>query len=204
MDIYEIIGYISSVLVAASITVSSVLKFRWINFAGAASFSIYGFLINAYPVGVLNGFIAIIDVYYLIKIYKKSEDFSILEINDSNFLKNYLEFHKKDINKFFPNFKFQKQNYTFSYYILRNMNVAGIFLAYIQDGTLKVELDYVGTEYRDYKNGRHIYHRLSEKIKNLNYNKITAIGYNKHHIKYLEKMGFKNTKNQNCFEKLIN
>ena len=51
--------------IALSMTMSSILKFRWINLFGALTFSTYGFLIGAWPVGFLNAFIALVDIYYL-------------------------------------------------------------------------------------------------------------------------------------------
>ena len=62
---YEIIGYFASVLVAISLMMSSILKLRVINLLGAALFTLYGLLIGAYPVAVMNFFIVLIDLYYL-------------------------------------------------------------------------------------------------------------------------------------------
>jgi hypothetical protein len=62
---YEIIGYIASALVAVSLMMSSILKLRVINLVGAALFTVYGLLIGAYPVAVMNLFIVLIDLYYL-------------------------------------------------------------------------------------------------------------------------------------------
>ena len=59
----EWVGYVSSVLVAVSLTMSSIKKLRWYNLMGAAIFSFYGFAIQAYPVGVLNLFIVLANVY---------------------------------------------------------------------------------------------------------------------------------------------
>ena len=44
---------------------SSILKLRVINLVGAALFTVYGLLIGAYPVAVMNLFIVLIDLYYL-------------------------------------------------------------------------------------------------------------------------------------------
>ena len=63
--IYEIIGYTASALVAISLMMSSIVKLRVINLIGAALFTLYGLLIGAYPVAVLNFTIVLIDLYYL-------------------------------------------------------------------------------------------------------------------------------------------
>jgi len=64
--IFEIIGYVASAVTAFSLTMKNIKKLRWWNFFGAAAFSAYGALIGAWPVFALNGFVAIVDVYYLI------------------------------------------------------------------------------------------------------------------------------------------
>ncbi len=204
MDLFEIIGYIASVLVAISIGVNSVIKFRWINLAGAATFSLYGFLIHAYPVGILNGIIAVLDAYYIVKIYRKKEVFDIFKVPaNSSYLKSYLKFNEKDIQKFFPNFQYQEKRYTYTSYILRDMNIVGVFLAYEDGDALIVELDYVGVQYRDYKNGRHIYHNLKNEVTQEGYKIIKAKGNNEQHKKYLLKMGFKENPKTNYFEKTL-
>ena len=62
------IGYLDSVIIAVSMTMNSILKFRWINLAGALTFSLYVFLIEAMPDGVLNAFISFLNIYYLLLI----------------------------------------------------------------------------------------------------------------------------------------
>ena len=83
-EVLQWIGYAASVIIALSLAVSSIVKFRWLNLIGASIFSTYGFLIGAIPVGVLNGIIALLDVYYLITIYGKKEVFETLEIRPEN------------------------------------------------------------------------------------------------------------------------
>ncbi|UCG22985.1 MAG: YgjV family protein [Chloroflexota bacterium] len=74
---YEIIGYVASVLVAISLMMSSILKLRVINLFGALLFTIYGLLIGAYPVAVMNLFIALIDLYYLREMVSITRRFTI-------------------------------------------------------------------------------------------------------------------------------
>ncbi|MEA2041202.1 MAG: hypothetical protein U9N85_01440 [Bacteroidota bacterium] len=205
MEILEIVGYTASGIVALSMTMSSIVKFRWINFVGALLFSIYGFIIGAIPVGLLNGFIVSVDIYYLIRIYGKKQDlFSVLEVQkDSNYLLKFLDFHKEDMQKFFPGFEYKPELNTISFYILRNMAVAGVFLAHGEGKSLKVGMDYVISQYRDYQNGRYVYHRLKDKLQKSGFEKIRTYGYSARHVKYLKKMGFKETKDGLYYEKMI-
>lgn len=71
------------------------------------------------------------------------------------------------------------------------MAVAGIFLAHRKDdNVLKVGLDYVVPEYRDYKNGKYVYHRLKDNFIEEGYKKVVANGGTSKYVKYLKKFGF--------------
>jgi hypothetical protein len=198
------IGYFASVIIAISMTMSSILKFRWINLIGAVTFSIYGFLIGAWPVGFLNAFIALVDIYYLNSIYSKKEVFEILEVRpDNKYLIRFLQFHEDDIEHFFPGFAYRPEMNTISFFVLRNMAVAGVFLAHRdQNHCLSVGLDFVLTEYRDFKNGKFIYLRLKDRFISEGYTKVIAEGKSEKYSKYLSKLGFvKNSEGR--FEKFL-
>lgn len=70
--IWEWVGYLASVVVAISLMMSDIKKLRWLNLFGAMLFVAYGMVIQAYPVAAVNFFIVLIDLYYLIKIYRES------------------------------------------------------------------------------------------------------------------------------------
>ena len=81
---YEIIGYVASVLVAISLMMSSILKLRIINLFGAVLFTIYGLLIGAYPVAVMNFFIVLIDLYYLREMISLREHYTLFEVQQGD------------------------------------------------------------------------------------------------------------------------
>ncbi|MFN3410709.1 MAG: hypothetical protein ACK4YF_00930, partial [Exilispira sp.] len=72
MNTIELIGYISSIIIAISLTMSSVIKLRIFNLIGSLIFSVYGFIIKSYPVGFLNLFIVFVNIYYINKLLKIS------------------------------------------------------------------------------------------------------------------------------------
>lgn len=186
------IGYVASAIIALSMTMSSIVKFRIINLFGAILFSTYGFIIGAVPVGMLNALIACIDIYYLYSIFIRREDFEILEVrNDNRYLLRFLEFHEDDIHTFFPEFTYKPELNTISFFVLRNMAVAGLFLAHERkNGEIRVGLDYVIPEYRDFKNGRFVYILLSERFVDKGITRVTATKTSNKHMKYLKKLGF--------------
>jgi len=198
IDILAWIGYIASGIVAISLAMSSIIKFRWMNLIGATMFSTYGFLIHAYPVGILNSIIVFVDVYFLITTYSKKELFEILEVKpDNKYLLRFVEFYDADIQKFFPNFSYKPDMNTVSFFVLRNMSITGLFLAHQEENhLLKIGLDYVIPEYRDFKNGKYVYSKLRQKFVNAGFTKMLAEGNSPSHIKYLQKLGFKEGENK--------
>jgi len=171
---------------------SSIVKFRIINLCGATLFATYGFLIGSLPVGILNSFIISVDVFYLYKIFSKKEVFETLEVrSDNKYLLRFVSFYENDIQKFFPGFKYKPEKNTISFFVLRDMAVAGLFLARREkNDVLRVGIDYVLPEYRDFKNGKFVYQRLQNHFINEGYNKIITDSKNPKHKRYLKKLGF--------------
>jgi hypothetical protein len=204
INFIQVFGYSASIIIAISMTQNSIIKFRWINLAGASMFSTYGFVFGAFPVGILNGFIMLVDLYYLKKIYFKKDIFDTLEIRkDNKYLIKFLDFHRHEIEKSFPGFIYKPDMNTISFFVLRNTAVAGIFLAHEEeDNTLKVGLDYVVPEYRDFKNGKFVYQCIQKSLIQKGVTKIIAYSKVKKHNKYLIKCGFSKL-NEHEFVKYI-
>lgn len=192
MNILDIIGYTASVIIAVSMVMNSILKLRWINLFGALLFSVYGFIIGALPVGILNLFIVSVDIYYLIKIYNRKEYFNTLDVRNNNkYLIAFLDFYKNEIHKYFPDFVYKPELNTVSFFVLRNMAVAGIILAReIEKKTLYISLDFAIPEYRDFKPGNYIYSGSDSYFLQLGYEKICIKPRSKKFTNYLKRMGF--------------
>lgn len=195
MDIISIqlwFGYLASVVVAVSLMMKSIVKLRWYNLFGAGLFSAYGFWIGALPVGVLNLFIALCDVYYLYQMKLQKEYFQVLqgESTDS-FLSAFIKFYQAEIKKIFPDFEFSSGANIKVYYILRNLVPAGILLVKeIDSETLSIELDFVSPAYRDLKVGQFIFIDHEFVFAERGYKKLITLTKDKKHVDYLYKMGF--------------
>jgi len=194
-NILAYIGFVASVIIAASMTMNSILKFRWINLFGASTFAIYGLLIQAWPVAALNGFIVGVDIFYLYRIYTRKDLFDVLEIrNDNKYLLKFLEFHHNEIQKYFPGFTYKPEMNTISFFVLRNTNVAGIFLAHREgEDSLKVGLDFVVPQYRDYRNGKFLYEGLQARFVKNGFCRAISESISPKHEKYLKRVGFVKT-----------
>lgn len=189
IHLVEIIGYAGSVLVAVSLMMSSIVKLRIINLIGAVIFSTYGFIIGALPVGFLNGFIALVDIYYIIEIFSTKEYFRVLEVqHDSEYLRYFLKFHTEEIRKFIPTFSFEPTERWIVLFILRDTVPAGLVCAeYHDEDHLFLNLDFAIPGYRDFKVGKYVFPKIFEKRK---VKKIYSDPGNKKHEQYLRRMGF--------------
>ncbi|MCX7874577.1 MAG: hypothetical protein N2321_00260 [Melioribacteraceae bacterium] len=189
MNELQIFGYVASVLVAISLMMSSIVKLRIINLIGAACFSLYGFLIGAYPVFALNGFIALIDIYYLVQIFGAKEYFRIIEVQtNSEYLNYFLKFYNDDIKNFIPTFNYTPNQNYHAMFVLRDTIPAGLVISeYLDDDVIYLKLDYAIPGYRDFKMGKYVFNEIfkTKKVK-----KIYSDPGNKKHQYYLKKMGF--------------
>lgn len=210
IPLLEWIGYAGSILVAVSLTMSSIKKLRWYNLIGAAIFAVYGFAIGAFPVGFLNLFIVVADAYYLYLIYAQKDSFKsiVVDTNDA-YLQYFLEFQKKEINEFFPRFEesllkddLQNKN-IFTFLLLRNAMLAGVFMGVKNNHILYVHLDFVTAPYRDLKPGEFIYSKNVKLLKEQGITQIICNTENEKHEKYLKRMGFEaqSSKSQNVYVK---
>jgi hypothetical protein len=190
ISLVEWFGYTASVIVAVSLTMASIVKLRWFNLVGAGMFSTYGFIIGALPVGFLNLFITLIDIYYLIRMYQEKADFTILALTGSDQLRDhYLSVHRADIVKFFPKFDPAAMAGLESFWLLKNSVPVGLLAGVKQDETLEIALDYVGPEYRDFKMGAFVY-SSAEFFRSRGIRKLAVVPTGGPHDAYLEKMRF--------------
>lgn len=188
----EWFGYTASVVVAISLTMSSILKLRWYNLLGATLFSAYGFLIHAYPVGFLNGFIACVDIYFLIRMHSTHDQFQVISVPPgSEYLECLFHEYRADIARYFPNFDFRLDERRINFYVLRNLVPACVFIGTPgPDGTLDVELDFVIPAYRDFKPGEFLFGQNRALFQRLGFRRLVARSHDQSHGRYLQKMGF--------------
>lgn len=188
-------GYLASVLLAISLLVNNDLKFRWINTGGCLSFIFYGVFLGAFPIILTNSILLLINLFYLVKIYRTEEDFDMIEFtNGGPLLHKFFKFYKEDITSYFPDYIQSSKESNIQFVVLRDMVIANVFVADLQDnGTAIIRINYTVPKYRDYKVGRYIFDNerkflTSKGVKEIVYNEVK----NDQHKKFLKKMGFIN------------
>lgn len=190
----QLLGYAASILIATSLLMRSIVRLRAINLAGAAAFSLYGFLIGAYPVGVLNLLTSIINVVQLVRLQRRREIFRILDVRpDAPYLRYFLEFQAADIRRFFPSFRaegLEGEPARVALIVLRDLVPAGVLLGRIRGDRLEVELDYVVPQYRDLKVGRFLFRDEADHFRRLGIAEIASRADAEVHARYLRRMGF--------------
>jgi len=192
--IIEWIGYVSSIVILISLTMSSIVKLRWINLLGAILFSIYGALIGAIPVAVVNFGIVLIDIYYLWIIYKDKEVFALVDADiGSALFQHFLDSNREEIEKQIPIAEIQESDKSF--YMLRDNNLAGVIIGNIDNREMNVKLDYVTPRYRDFKLGKYYFIENAKTLKQKGIQVVKASAKEEEHQVYLEKMGFEKIPN---------
>ena len=86
----EMIGYLGSALVVASMLMSSVVKLRVINTIGSGIFAAYALMIHSYPTALMNICLVGINVYNLVKLNQKEQNYTLVEAARGDALLAYL------------------------------------------------------------------------------------------------------------------
>jgi len=158
MDMPALLGYAASALIALSLMMTNVLRLRMINLSGAGLFTAYGLLVDALPVAVVNGFICLINLIFLVRIYARKQVFELVYAKDphASYPHHFASFWADDIRKFFPRFALDEHSDAQLILITRDSVPVGLFVhgPYQPSGGLEIHLDYVVPAYRDFKAAR--------------------------------------------------
>jgi GNAT superfamily N-acetyltransferase len=188
---FETIGYAGSILVAISLMMKSLLRLRIINLVGALMFTIYGFLIGAEPVAVLNGLIVCIDLYYLNQMLRQKDYFTLLEVShDSEYLRGFVNFYKNEISEIYSGYAHKPDETQLNFFVLRNMVPAGILIVQADRDQARVLLDYVIPGYRDFRVGKYLFEENAAYFVKRGIHRFISEPGRARHAQYLERMGF--------------
>jgi hypothetical protein len=187
----DLFGYAGSALIAIAITMRSILWLRVVNSAGAAVFVVYGLLIHAYPVAVLNSFVVLVNLYYLSGMFRAQRFFQMLRLKpDSEYLAYFLRYHEREIAAILPEFKYQPVENQVTLFIVRDCAPVGIFIAEQQASQLRVILDFVIPGYRDLKLGRFMFREQAGFFRERGIREILISPRTEKFGAYLAKVGF--------------
>lgn len=197
----EWLGYLASLIVLLSLLMSSLIRLRWINLLGATLFTIYGLLIGAFPVALVNFVIALIDIYYLAVHYTTRDRFGLVAADARSPLFGYLvDSYREEIEEQTPLEALERSNRVF--YLMRNSEVAGIFAGRQEGEELTILLDYVIPRYRDFKQARYLYIEHSELFLKWGVHRLRSCIRAEGFDAYFRDMGFESI-GEGCWEKKL-
>ena len=190
-DWVEWFGYLASLVVLVSLTMTSIIKLRVINFIGCLLFATFAYLIDSYPTMLMNLGIAGINVYFLWKINSTEDQFKLIAASvDSEYFEHIISTNQDEIEQQASVDALKQANTVF--YMLRNNSVAGVLVGNNNEqGVLSVLLDYVTPEYRDFKLANYYYESHPDVLKHRGINTLMAKPMTQEHKAYLLKVGFK-------------
>ncbi len=199
----EILGTLSSVVIAISLTQKNLHWLRVLNFIGAVGFGIYGYLISSLPVLAVNAFIAVIDLYFYIQMMHRTQYFDQLEIEsvaDRPYLAKFLDFYRADILKYNSAFESEDLSGCSGLYILRDMMPVSVILFREKgEGESELVLDYAVPAYQDNKNGEYFFNKAFHLDRYKSIRSICSRSYSREHDRYLKRLGFVQTAETEVF-----
>jgi hypothetical protein len=160
----EVVGWLGSILVVVSLTVAGVWRFRVLNLAGAVIATGYNTWLEIWPFAAMNGAIALIDLYWLVRLHRERHDaetYEVLEVRaDDAYLAHTLRAHAADIARFYPTFCDAGPTGRHAFLVLRGDETVGVVVLRDRgDGVAQIELDYVTPRFRDFTPGEFVYRR---------------------------------------------
>jgi hypothetical protein len=188
--VLEIIGWIGSALVVLSLAQARVWRFRVLNFAGAALATFYNAVLGIWPFAAMNGVIAVIDIYWMVRLKRESQitsdAYELVEVkHDDAFLTHFLKIHGEDARAHYPDFDPERPSQT-NVLVMRGDEAVGVVVVEVTtDDTARISLDYVTPRFRDFTPGRFVYEN-SGLFDRLGVRRIQATG----DPDYLHRMGF--------------
>jgi hypothetical protein len=188
----EWFGYLGSLVVLISFTMSSIIKLRITSVIGCLLFAAFAYLTDSIPTLFMNISIACINLYFLFQVYRTKEEFEILSaLKESDYYQHFIEINRQEIEKQISLDELKLADTLF--YMLRDNNIAGV-LAGKKDasaeGCFEIMLDYVTPRYRDFKLGTYYYKTHPEFLKEKGIMTLKTTASDQEYCLYLNKMGF--------------
>ncbi|WP_232549455.1 hypothetical protein [Propioniciclava soli] len=186
----DIVGYLASALIVASLAMRSVVRLRTVSLIGSIVFVIYGVAIGAIPVIVSNAAIAVINVWYLRRELTPATQMAAVPVaHDEPFLRDFLDANAIEITNSQPDYHPSPRD-SFVRLLTRDGLPAGVFMAEPVGNELLVKLDYVTPAFRDSRVAAWLFGAGRSTFTEDGYERLVAHAHTTVHRTYLEMMGF--------------
>jgi hypothetical protein len=161
----EVVGWAGSALLVWSLWQTRVLRFRAFNLLASVVLVFYNAVIGVWPMAAVNGAIALINIYHLLRLVRTRDDertYEVVEVGPTDdYLRYVLRRSAADIERHNPGFVWDGASPGHSaFLVMRELETVGVVL--LSDGgsgVARVELDYVLPRFRDFSVGKFVYRR---------------------------------------------
>lgn len=195
MTWFEAFGWLGSVLVVVSLTLSNLRRFRTTNLIGSVIATIYNAAIEIWPFAAMNGAIALINIYWLIRLHRErfvARTYNVLRADLSDdVVQHTLQQHRGEIATFYPGFDAEAADEgRHAFLVVTGDITAGlVVLRRTGEQSAEVEVDFVTKAYRDYSPGEFVY-QDSGVMQTLGLRRVTVPPGATRDERYFEKVGF--------------
>ena len=189
----EIVGYVASAFVVASLAMSSVVRLRILSLTGSTVFLVYGTLIGSVPILITNLAIACINIWYLRLEFGRHHDLAAVPVAfDAPFLVDFLHHHLDEIRGFQPGASMPDPGPDSMVFLLVRDGLPAGVVAGRRDGTtLRIDVDYVIAAYRDSQLGQWLYSAGAAVFRNAGIDRLVTTPGGDTHRRYLQRVGFR-------------
>ena len=167
---------------------------RVYNFIGCLLFTIYGICIKAWPLAIANGYVALLDAYYMIQLNNDTSRFTIDELGNMGeiYFEKFYKFYEDDIRAFFPDVTYMDLEKNETYVVFRDMIPVGILSLNpdLKNNKAEVLMEYVIPKFRDFKVGSYLFTKKSYIFTDRKIFILEASSRVPAHQEYLRKVGF--------------
>lgn len=192
MEQIDLIGYFGLVVLLLSFLSTNRVKKLVIILLGVLMLLLYSILKPIYPIGIIMLAVTIFIIIQIKKSFSSRPSIQLVEVEyDNSYIQEFINNYKKDIYNFFP-FYSPHDNHK-HFLVMRDMNLAGIFIGSITDDIFTIEVDYIKSIYRDNLIGSYIFKQNPGFFKKLGIKQLIGKSFHNRHSKYLKKMGFTKT-----------
>ena len=186
----ELVGYVASALVVASLAMTSVVRLRVVSLVGSLVFVVYGALLPSVPIILTNAAVALLNIWFLRKEFSANRDLGAVPIAPvAPFLLDFLRSHDADIRSFHPGFRPPEAD-DFVLLLTRDGLPAGVLIGTPEDDVLRLRLDYVMHAYRDSRIGTWLYRSGTKVFTEAGFTRLTTVPASEALRHYLLGVGF--------------
>lgn len=192
MDWVDVVGYVASGLIAASLAMRSLVRLRLVSLVGSVAFVAYGALLGSAPVMIANAAAVLFNAWHLRReLSPAASAITAVPIDpDAPFLRDFIAANLPDIKRSQPDFS-PDDDRPFARLVTRDGLPAGVFLARPLGDELEVTLDYVTPPYRDSRIARWLFGEGRRVFTDAGVRRLVAEASTTEHRTYLESAGFR-------------